>query len=165
MKVISFRRALPSALLAVALSTSAQQMKIESQGEAAVEAQKEALVAMSMSKAIGLPVAGKGQVVFFRASTSPGAVLDIHADGDVVGDLPAGGRSCTTITMGVFAYRVNGPFGCWACRCPDQPAATSGRLASNVARASSTYDRDDIPQPCPRTGASAPSAANMCWHH
>jgi hypothetical protein len=90
MKAVLFRSALSCALSIVALSASAQQMKVESQGEAAVEAQKEALVAMSMSKAIGLPAPGKGQVVFFRSSTSPGAALDIHADGAVVGDLPAG---------------------------------------------------------------------------
>ena len=65
MKTIVFRSAMCCGLLAVALSASAQQVKIESQGEAAMESQKEALVAMSMSKAIGLPVAGKGQVVFF----------------------------------------------------------------------------------------------------
>src|SRR5688572_17726782 len=104
MKTVLSRCALWCALLAVALSTSAQQMKIESQGEAAVEAQKEALVAMSMSKAIGLPVAGKGQVVFFRASTSPGAALDIHADGDVVGDLPSGMYFAVPATAGTHAY-------------------------------------------------------------
>ena len=66
MKTVLFRSALSCALSIVALSASAQQMKVESQGEAAVEAQKEALVAMSMSKAIGLPAPGKGQVVSWR---------------------------------------------------------------------------------------------------
>ena len=104
MKAFVFRSAMSCGLLAVALSASAQQMKIESQGEAAVEAQKEALVAMSMSKAIGLPVAGKGQVVFFRSSKSPGAALDIHADGEVVGDLPAGMYFAVPATAGTHAY-------------------------------------------------------------
>jgi hypothetical protein len=104
MKTVLFRSALSCTLMAVALSASAQQMKIESQGEAAVEAQKEALVAMSMSKAIGLPVAGKGQVVFFRSSRSPGAPLDIHADGKEVGELPAGMYFAVPATPGTHAY-------------------------------------------------------------
>lgn len=104
MKTVLSRSALSCVLLAVALSASAQQLKIESQGEAAVEAQKEALVAMSMSKAIGLPVAGKGQVVFFRSSKSPGAALDIHADGEVVGDLPAGMYFAVPASTGTHAY-------------------------------------------------------------
>ena len=104
MKTVPFRRALSCALVAVALSASAQQMKIESQGEAAVEAQEEALVAMSMSKAIGHPVAGRGQVVFFRSSRSPGAAVDIHVDGDVVGDLPAGMYFAVPATAGTHAY-------------------------------------------------------------
>lgn len=104
MKAVLLRSALACTLLAVALSASAQQMKIESQGEAAVEAQKEALVAMSMSKAIGLPVAGKGQVVFFRSSRSPGAALDIHADGEAVGELPAGMYFAVPATAGTHAY-------------------------------------------------------------
>ena len=104
MKAALLRSALSCTLLAVALSASAQQMKIESQGEAAVEAQKEALVAMSMSKAIGLPVAGKGQVVFFRSSKSPGAPLDIQADGEAVGDLPAGMYFAVPATAGTHAY-------------------------------------------------------------
>src|SRR5688572_11361632 len=104
MKSVLFRSALFCTLLAVALSASAQQMKVESQGEAAVEAQKEALVAMSMSKAIGLPMAGKGQVVFFRSSKSPGAALDIHADGKVVGDLPSGMYFAVPASAGTHAY-------------------------------------------------------------
>lgn len=104
MKAVLFRSALSCTLLAVALSASAQQMKVESQGEAAVEAQKEALVAMSMSKAIGLPMAGKGQVVFFRSSRSPGAALDIHADGEAVGDLPPGMYFAVPATAGTHAY-------------------------------------------------------------
>ena len=104
MKTVLLRSALSCTLLAVALSASAQQMKIESQGEAAVEAQKEALVAMSMSKAIGLPVAGKGQVVFFRSSKSPGGALDIQADGEAVGDLPAGMYFAVPASAGTHAY-------------------------------------------------------------
>ena len=107
MKVL-LRTALPCALLAVALSASAQQMKIESQGEAAMEAEKQALVAMSMSKAIGLPVAGKGQVVFFRSSRSPGAALDIHADGKAVGELPAGMYFAMPAAPGTHAYSTGG---------------------------------------------------------
>ena len=111
MKSILIRSALSCALLAVALSASAQQMKIESQGQAAIEAQKEALVAMSMSKAIGQPMPGKGQVVFFRSSKSPGTALDIHADGTVVGDLPAGMYFAVPATPGthVFATADAGP--------------------------------------------------------
>lgn len=104
MKVVLLRSALSCTLLAMTLSASAQQLKIESQGEAAIEAQKEALVAMSMSKAIGLPVAGKGQVVFFRTSKSPGAALDIDADGEAVGDLPAGMYFAVPATAGTHAY-------------------------------------------------------------
>lgn len=104
MKTVPFRSALTCTVLLVALSASAQQMQIESQGEAAIQAQKEALVAMSMSKAIGLPMAGKGQVVFFRSARSPGAPLDIHADGDVVGDLPAGMYFAVPATPGTHAY-------------------------------------------------------------
>jgi len=104
MKTVLFRSALSCALSIVALSASAQQMKVESQGEAAVEAQKEALVAMSMSKAIGLPAPGKGQVVFFRSAKSPGAALDIHADGAVVGDLPAGMYFAVPASAGTHSY-------------------------------------------------------------
>jgi hypothetical protein len=49
-------------------------------------------------------VAGKGQVVFFRSSKSPGAALDIHADGDAVGDLPAGMYFAVPATAGTHAY-------------------------------------------------------------
>ena len=104
MRTVLFRSALSCTLWAVALSASAQQVKVESQGEAAVEAQEEALVAMSMSKAIGHPVAGKGQVVFFRSSRSPGAAVDIHADGEVVGNLPAGMYFAVPATAGTHAY-------------------------------------------------------------
>lgn len=104
MKTIRFRSALPGALLAVVLSTSAQQMKVESQGEAEVATQKEALVAMSMAKAIGQPEAGKGQVVFFRSSKSPGAALGVHADGEAIGELPPGMYFAVPATAGTHAY-------------------------------------------------------------
>lgn len=104
MKTIRFWSAWPAALLGVALSTSAQQVKVESQGEAEVTTQKEALVAMSMAKAIGLPVAGKGQVVFFRSAKSPGAALDVHVDGRAVGELPPGMYFAVPAAAGTHAY-------------------------------------------------------------
>ncbi len=104
MKTVLFRSALSCTLLAVALAASAQQVKIESQGEAAIQAQKEALVAMSMSQASGLPMTGKGQVVFYRSAKSPGAPFDIRADGEVVGDLPPGMYFSVPASPGTHAY-------------------------------------------------------------
>lgn len=104
MKAVLFRSAMSCGLLAVALSAAAQQMKVESQGEAEVATQKEALVAMSMAKAIGQPVAGKGQVVFFRSAKSPGAALGVRADGQVVGELPPGMYFAVPATAGTHAY-------------------------------------------------------------
>lgn len=108
MKTIRFRSALPCALLAIALSASAQQMKVESQGEAEVATQKEALVAMSMARAIGQPASGKAQVVFFRSATSPGAALGVQADGEVVGELPSGMYFTVPAAAGTHAYAAAG---------------------------------------------------------
>lgn len=104
MNAVLFRSAMACALLALCLPANAQQMKVESQGQAAVNAEKDALIAVAMSKAVGPPAAGQGQVVFFRSSKSPGAALEVDADGKAMGELPAGTYFAVPASAGTHAY-------------------------------------------------------------
>ena len=79
-------------------------MKIESQGQAEQEAQKAALVAKDMAKAVGQPASGMGQVVFFRSSKSPGAAIDVTADSGIAGSLDAGMYIAVPATPGTHPY-------------------------------------------------------------
>lgn len=104
MKTVLFRSVLSCALLTLCLSAAAQSMKIESQGQAAADAEKDRIIAVAMSKAVGLPAAGEGQVVFFRAPKSPGAAVEVDADGEAMGELPAGMYFAAPASAGTHAY-------------------------------------------------------------
>lgn len=73
-----FRSLLLATALAGALPAAAQKVTIESQGQAAVQAQAQALTAKAIAKSIGQPPAGQAQVVFFRAATSPGSAIGVE---------------------------------------------------------------------------------------
>ena len=135
MKAVLFRSVLSCALLTLCLSATAQSLKIESQGQAAVDAEKDAMIAVAMSKAVGQPAAGKGQVVFFRSSKSPGPELEVDADGEALGELPAGMYFAAPASAGTHAYA----------------SGDAGSLSMNVAAGSTYYvqvirDRAGRPQ-------------------
>ena len=135
MKTILFRSVLSCALLTLCLTAAAQSMKIESQGQAAVDAEKDAMIAVAMSKAVGLPADGKGQVVFFRSSKSPGAELELDADGEALGELPAGMYFAVPASAGAHTFA----------------AGDAGVLSMNVAAGNTYYvqvirDRTGRPQ-------------------
>src|SRR4249919_3183856 len=90
MRFHPFHGAIAIALLTLSFAAGAQQLKIESRGQAEEGAQKETATAAVITKSIGLPDAGKAQVVFFRSSKSPGEVIDVAADGASAGEVPAG---------------------------------------------------------------------------
>ena len=92
------------ALSSVSLGAAAQKLKIESQGQAEQEAQKAAVIAKSMAQSVGAPAAGMGQVVFYRASKSPGDAIALTADGASVGDLGAGMYLALPATPGSHPY-------------------------------------------------------------
>lgn len=92
------------ALSVSSLGALAQQLKIESQGQAEQESIKATAVARSMAKAVGAPAGGMGQVVFFRSSKSPGAAIDVTAEGGVAGNLDAGMYIAVPATPGAHPY-------------------------------------------------------------
>ena len=104
MKTVLFRSVLSCALLTMWLPATSQTLKVESQGQAAVDAENDRIIAVAMSKAVGLPVAGKGQIVFFRTSKSPGAAVEVDADGEALGELPAGMYFAVPASAGTHAY-------------------------------------------------------------
>ena len=92
------------ALSSFSLGAAAQKVKIESQGQAEQESQKAAVIAKSMEQAVGAPAAGMGQVVFYRSSKSPGAAIDVAADGVSCGALDAGMYFALPATPGTHPY-------------------------------------------------------------
>ena len=72
------RLLLSSALLTVALPAAAQKVVIESQGQAEIVARAQALDARGVADAIGQAPEDKGQIVFYRASASPGAAIGVQ---------------------------------------------------------------------------------------
>ena len=96
--------ALAASLFSVSLGAAAQQVKVESQGQAEQNAQRQAAVAKTMSEAVGAPAAGTGQVVFFRAANSPGADIDVVADGMSEGGVGPGMYLTVAATPGSHRY-------------------------------------------------------------
>jgi hypothetical protein len=96
--------ALAASLFSVSLGAAAQQVKIESQGQAEQNAQRQTIVAKTMSEAVGAPATGTGQVVFFRASNSPGAAIDVVADGTTEGGVGPGMYLAVAATPGSHSY-------------------------------------------------------------
>lgn len=107
MNAVLFRSAMACALLALCLSTNAQQMKIESQGQAAVDAETQRMTAVAMAEALGQPPGGKGQVVFFRSAKSPGASAQVQENGSALGELPAGMYFVAIVAPGAHSYGVD----------------------------------------------------------
>lgn len=108
MRAVLLRSAMTCLLSAVCLAAGAQQVKIESQGQAAVESEAITLKAIAMARALGPPPAGKGQVVFFRSAKSPGTAPEVQENGVAVGELPAGMYLVALAAPGTHAYRVAG---------------------------------------------------------
>jgi|SRR6478672_463001 len=96
--------ALAASLFSASLGAAAQQVKIESQGQAEQNAQRNTVVAKAMSEAVGAPAAGTGQVVFFRAANSPGAEIDVIADGTSEGLVGPGMYLTVAATPGAHNY-------------------------------------------------------------
>lgn len=95
---------LAASLFLLSADAAAQQVKIESQGQAEQNAQHKTAIAKSMADAVGAPLAGTGQVVFFRAANSPGAGIDVVADGSSEGEVGAGMYLAVAATPGTHAY-------------------------------------------------------------
>lgn len=108
MRNVLLRTVMPCLLACLCLPAGAQQVKIESQGQAAVESEAMALDAVALAKALGQPPLGKGQIVFFRSAKSPGAAPDVRENGAVLGDLPSGMYFVAVAAPGVHAYDVAG---------------------------------------------------------
>ena len=81
MRSILIRSLVLSAFCLGASPAIAQKMTVESQGQAEIVARAQTLDAKAVAKAIGAVPAGKGQIVFFRAATSPGAGIGVE-EGD-----------------------------------------------------------------------------------
>lgn len=103
-----FRPLLLSAMLAVALPAMAQKVVIESQGEAEIVARAQALNAKAVAAAIGQAPAGKGQIVFFRASGSPGAVIGVQEGDTALIDLDPGMYFVVQVAPGTHGFDTGG---------------------------------------------------------
>jgi hypothetical protein len=108
MRSMMLRGAASCALLAISLAVAAQQAKFEIQGNAATESRKNDAIARAITDEIGAPPAGKGQVVFFRTTRSPGSAIPVSGDGADVGELPAGMFFATPASAGTHAYAAGG---------------------------------------------------------
>jgi hypothetical protein len=99
---------LSAALSCCALPAAAQKVTIESQGQAEIEAKARALNEKAVAKAIGEAPADKGQVVFFRAATSPGAAIGVAEAGMPLIDLEPGMYFVTQVTPGAHGFDAGG---------------------------------------------------------
>lgn len=95
---------LSAALSCCALPALAQKVVIESQGQAEVHAKAQALGARAMADAIGEAPAGRGQVVFFRATTSPGAAIGVQENGAGLIDLEPGMYFVAQVAPGTHRF-------------------------------------------------------------
>lgn len=101
---ILIRVVFPCLLGALALAASAQQLKIESKGQAAEGAEQDAKLAVALSETLNLPKDGKAQVVLFRTPKSPGEDVSLSADGKPLGELPAGHYLPVSSTAGTHVF-------------------------------------------------------------
>ena len=99
---------LSAALSFCVLPAMAQKLTIESQGQAEVQAKAQALSAKAVAKAIGEAPAGAGQVVFFRAATSPGATIGVRDAGMPLIDLDPGMYFVAQVTPGTHGFDAGG---------------------------------------------------------
>lgn len=104
MRRILVRVMFPCLLLALASATSAQQLRIESKGQAAEGAEQAAKLAVALSETLGLPKNGKAQVVLFRTPKSPGDDISLSGDGKPLGELPAGHYLPVSSTAGTHVF-------------------------------------------------------------
>lgn len=133
MRSVLFRSAMSCVLLCLCLSVSAQEVKVESQGEATVaageqaetkvEAAAEANVETKAEEnvqavatteapgngAIGAPPEGKGQVVFFRPSKFAGAAIGfkVREGTTELGKLRSGNYFVAAVEPGTHEYTVH----------------------------------------------------------
>ena len=130
MRSVLFRSAMSCVLLALSLSVSAQEVKVESQGQAAVEAEAPAEAKAEAtsesaveSKAettpaaevaagngiIGAPPAGKGQIVFFRPSKFVGGAVGfkVREGTTELGKLRSGNYFVAAVDPGTHEYTVH----------------------------------------------------------
>jgi hypothetical protein len=111
MRPVLLRNAMSCLLIGLSclcLPAAAQTLKIESQGQAAVDAEAKMLEAVAIARTLGQPPAGKGQVVFFRSAKSPGAAPNVQESGVALGDLPAGMYLVALAAPGTHAYDLGG---------------------------------------------------------
>ena len=99
---------------AAAMPAFAQKVKIENQGQAAVDVAAHELTVAAIEKDIGKAPAGKSQVVFFRSASSPGDPVGVRdaAGGLSLIDLEPGMYFVSTTMPGTRAYATadTGPF-------------------------------------------------------
>jgi hypothetical protein len=111
-RIVKCAAALAFALLA--LPAFAQKVKIENQGQAAVDAAAHEMTVEAVEKDVGKAPAGKAQVVFFRSASSPGDPVGVRdaAGGMSMIDLEPGMYFVSTTTPGTRAYATadTGPF-------------------------------------------------------
>ncbi|MGO4552440.1 hypothetical protein AB4059_15235 [Lysobacter sp. 2RAF19] len=98
----------------VALPAFAQKVKIENQGQAAVDVAAHELNEQAVEQDVGKAPAGKAQVIFFRSSSSPGDPIGVRdaAGGVSLIDLEPGMYFVSTAAPGTRAYATadTGPF-------------------------------------------------------
>lgn len=104
MRWILVRVGLPCLLGALAFTASAQQLKIESKGQAAEEVERDAALAVALTETLGLPKDDRAQVVLFRGSKSPGEGIGLVADGKPLGELPPGHYLPVSSTAGTHVF-------------------------------------------------------------
>lgn len=102
------RLLLSSTLLAVALPVAAQKVVIESQGQAEIVARAQALNARGVADAIGQAPEGKGQIVFYRASSSPGAAIGVQEGETALIDLEPGMYFVVQLAPGMHGFDTGG---------------------------------------------------------
>lgn len=133
MRSVLFRSAMSCVLLCLCLSVSAQEVKVESQGEATVAAEEQAETKVEATAeanvetkaegnaeatatteapgngAIGAPPAGKGQIVFFRPSKFAGAAVGfkVREGTTELGKLRSGNYFVAAVEPGTHEYTVH----------------------------------------------------------
>lgn len=125
MRSVLFRSAMSCVLLTLCLSAAAQDVQVESQGEAAVEAEAqaaadagsqgeaaastEAAPAPAASGLVSAPPDGKGHVVFFRPSKFTGAAIGfkVREGATELGKLRSGKYFVAVVEPGTHEYTVH----------------------------------------------------------
>lgn len=99
------------ALLLFCLPALAQRTRFESQGEAFVTAEDEAMIETALVRVFGAPPSGKGQIVFFRSSKSTSTAFEVREGGAELATLPSGSYFIVAAKPGTYSFTVDAEAG------------------------------------------------------